>query len=81
MQNTAFADDLFSLQYDEEELQLRLDIGSSFAGIFGINIATTKLRTFTKCWGTEPSKWSHGDYNPIVREENWESGGGNCPVC
>ena len=73
MQDTAFADDLFSLSARKEGLQLKADIVSAFAGIFGIKIATTKLRTFAKCWGTEPSGWSHGDYNLIVRDEKWES--------
>ena len=72
VQDTAYADDLFSISARKEGLQLKADIVSAFAGIFGIKIATTKLRTFAKCWGSEPSGWTHGDYSLLVRNENWE---------
>jgi hypothetical protein len=72
VQDTAYADDLFSISARKEGLQLKADIVSAFAGVFGIKIATTKLRTFAKCWGSEPSGWSHGDYTLTVRDERWE---------
>ena len=72
VQDTAYADDLFSISARKEGLQLKADIVSAFAGIFGIKIATTKLRTFAKCWGSEPSGWRHGDYSLLVRDERWE---------
>ena len=72
VQDTAYADDLFSISARREGLQLKADIVSAFAGIFGIKIATTKLRTFAKCWGSEPSGWTHGDYSLIIRNERWE---------
>ena len=52
-------------------MQIKADIVSAFAAIFGIKIATTKLRTFAKCWGTDPSGWSHGDYHLTVRDLDW----------
>ena len=68
VQDTAFADDLFSVSALREGLQIKADIISAFAAIFGIKIATTKLCTFAKCWGTDPSGWSHGDYHLTVRD-------------
>ena len=72
VQDTAYADDLFSISARKEGLQLKADIVSAFAGIFGIKIATTKLRTFAKCWGSEPSGWRHGDYQLKVHNDQWE---------
>jgi len=68
VQDTAFADDLFYISARREGLQIKADIVSAFAAIFGIKIATTKLRTFAKCWGTDPSGWTHGDYHLIVQD-------------
>ena len=72
VQDTAFADDLFSISARREGLQLKADIVSAFASIFGIRIATTKLRTFAKCWGSDPSGWTHGDYHLTIHNELWE---------
>ena len=71
MQDTAFADNLFSVSARREGLQIKADIVSAFAAVFGITIATTKLRTFAKCWGTDPSGWSNGDYQLTVRDMQW----------
>ena len=71
VQDTAFADDLFSVSARREGLQIKADIVSAFAAVFGITIATTKPRTFAKCWGTDPSGWSNGDYQLTVRDMQW----------
>jgi len=54
IQDKAFADNLFSVSARREGLQIKTDIVSAFAAIFGIEIATTKLSTFAKSAG-EPT--------------------------
>ena len=51
--DTAAADDLLSACGTLQALQHKADIVSAFCIIFGLDIATTKLRTFTSSGVTE----------------------------
>jgi hypothetical protein len=70
-EDTAYADDLFSISARREGLQLKADIVSAFTIIFGLRIAIHKLRSFAKCWGEEPSNNTMTDYNLIVHDTGW----------
>ena len=71
LEDTAYADDLFSISARREGLQSKADIVSAFTIIFGLKIAIHKLRTFAKCWGEEPSNHTNIDYNLIVHVRDW----------
>ena len=70
-EDTAYADDLFSISARREGLQLKADIVSAFTIIFGLRIAIHKLRSFAKCWGDEPSNNTMTDYDLIVHDTGW----------
>ena len=54
-EDTAYADDLFSISARREKLQKKADIVHAFTIIFGLKIAIPKLRSFAKYWGENPS--------------------------
>ena len=71
VEDTAYADDLFSISARREGIQANADVVSAFTIIFGLKIALHKLRTFAKCWGEEPSNHTNGDYELIVHDGDW----------
>ena len=71
LEDTAYADDLFSISARKKGLQMKADIVSAFTLIFGIKIAIHKLRTFAKCWGREPSNYTNTDYNLTTYGPDW----------
>ena len=70
-EDTAYADDLFSISARREGLQLKADVVSAFTIIFGLRIAIHKLRSFAKCWGEEPSNNNKTDYDLLVYDTGW----------
>ena len=72
-EDTAYADDLFSISARREGLQKKADIVSAFTIIFGLKIAIHKLRSFAKCWGEEPSNQTLTDYDLLVHDTGWIS--------
>ena len=71
LDDTAYADDLFSISSRREGLQAKADVVSAFTIIFGLKIAIHKLRTFAKCWGEEPSNHTNTDYELTVHNRYW----------
>ena len=71
LENTAYADDLFSISARREGLQAKADMVSAYTIVFGLKIAINKLRTFAKCWVEEPSNRLNTDYDLIVHTHNW----------
>jgi len=65
----AYADDLISIQRSVEGIQQRADIVSAFCIIFGLRIATKKIRAFGIDWGhgSAPSSAS-----VVLHLDGWE---------
>ena len=47
MVDTAYADDLLTYASSPEQLQVKAELMSSYAAVFGFNLATSKIRTFS----------------------------------
>ena len=60
----AAADDLLSTCGTLESLRLKAEVVSAFCIIFGLDIATSKLRTYHVRWGNENSDLLDGNGNP-----------------
>ena len=60
----AAADDLLSTCGSLDCLQLKADVVSAFCIIFGLDVATTKLRTYHVRWGNENTDLLDHNRNP-----------------
>ena len=71
-EDSGYADDLISVSSRIDGIQDKADIVSAFSIIFGLDIATQKLRAVQVHWGSEdPNADQHVDI--VVHTDNWHN--------
>ena len=71
-EDSGFADDLISISARGDSLQQKADIVSAFSIIFGLDIASQKLRAVQIHWGHETSALSN-DLSLTVHHDHWSN--------